>query len=300
MIDDTMKIPSIVCILGMAQGFAPARGPFSDSRPVSSLQLAPAKDVIVLPTEEDVAKAVHAILEEAANKAIAEKGSFALAIPGGSVLKVLSSLEPSGDWVSKTTLAYVNHKCVPNDDLSSAIHAKASSMFLNKWGLTNVVTLDGTDNASSEAESYQKKLEAIPGAVLPRDDTGFPVFDLCLIGVGDDGHIGSLYPNRDEINESTKWAIGVEMKSPPSITLTLPIMQKAKKSVVSAAGKSEKYPKGKASAMRLAVDDEEITPAEFPACALRETTTWIFDEPNASEIPSHSVTSLDEALAGLV
>jgi hypothetical protein len=61
-------------------------------------------------------------------------------------------------------------------------------MFLDRWGLTNVITLDGTDDASSEASAYQTKLEAIPEDVLPRDADGFPIFDLALIGVGDDGH----------------------------------------------------------------------------------------------------------------
>jgi hypothetical protein len=88
-----------------------------------ALAAAPAKDVWILKTEQDVTKAVHKIVEDAASQAIAERGHFALAIPGGSVLKVLSSLD-AGDWASKTTLAYVNHKCVPNDDLDSAIHAK--------------------------------------------------------------------------------------------------------------------------------------------------------------------------------
>lgn len=249
------------------------------------LGLAPAENVWILPTEEDVTKAVHTIVEEAATKAIQEKGSFALAIPGGSVLKVLSTLTPSTDWVSKTTLAYVNHKCVPNDDLKNAIHAKAKSMFLDRWGLSNVITLGGSDDAQKEANDYEQKLRGIPTDVLPRDADGFPVFDLCLIGVGDDGHIGSLYPNRDEISESNKWAIGVEMKNPPSITLTLPVMIRAKRSVVSAAGKSDKYPKGKAAAMRLAIEDPEITPGLFPACALRDTATWILDEPNGSEMP---------------
>ena len=262
-----------------------------------ALQLAPAQDVWILPAEQDVTKAVHSILETAANKAIAEKGSFALAIPGGSVLTVLSSLEPQGDWVSKTTLAYVNHKCVPNDDLSNAIHAKARDKFLDRWGLSNVVTLDGTADAEAEASAYQTKLEAIPTSILPRDADGFPVFDLCLIGVGDDGHIGSLYPGREEINEASKWTIGVEMKSPPSISLTLPVMQRAKQSIVSAAGKSDKYPQGKASAMRLAVDDEQVTPAEFPASALRGTTVWILDEPNGSEMPSRPRATLEEFLS---
>lgn len=285
-------VVSVSFFVAAVQGLIP---PYSYPRATTrnlALDLAPASNVIVLPTEQDVTKAIHNIVEEAASKAIAEKGTFAFAIPGGSVLKVLSSLEPKDDWVSKTTLAYVNHKCVPNDDLSNAIHAKASSMFLDRWGLKNVIILDGTDDAKAEASSYQAKLDAIPAGVLPRDESGFPIFDLCLIGVGDDGHIGSLYPNREEINESTNWVIGVEMKSPPSITLTLPVMQRAKQSVVSAAGKSDKYPKGKAAAMKLAVDDEEITPSKFPASALRKTTQWIFDEPNASDMPSRPRTTL--------
>ena len=61
-------------------------------------------------------------------------------------------------------------------------------MFLKRWGLTNVVTLDGTDDAQAEAASYQAKLEELSPSILPRDADGFPVFDLALIGVGDDGH----------------------------------------------------------------------------------------------------------------
>lgn len=73
-------------------------------------------------------------------------------------------------------------------------------------------------------------------------------------------------------------------------------MQRAKQSVVSAAGKSEKYPKGKAAAMRLAIEDPVITPKEFPACALRETAVWILDEPNASEMPTLKRSSLEDVV----
>ena len=31
---------------------------------------------------------------------------------------------------------------------------------------------------------------------------GLPVFDMMLIGVGDDGHVGSLYPSRAEVGDS--------------------------------------------------------------------------------------------------
>lgn len=252
---------------------------------VSVLQAAPAKKVHILPTEADVTAAVHQIVESSAKKAIAARGHFALAIPGGSVLKVLSTLDPDSDWVEKTTLAFVNHKCVPVDDVTSAIEAQARDKFLDRWGLTDVVSLGGTSDGEKEAAEYESKLKALPESKLPRDADGFPMFDLALVGVGDDGHIGSLYPYRGEIDVvDGPWIVAAYLKDPPGISLTLPVMQRAKTTVISAAGSSVKYPNGKASAMRLAVADENVTPKDFPASALREYAVWIFDEPNGSEM----------------
>ncbi|KAL7539695.1 hypothetical protein ACHAWF_006481 [Thalassiosira exigua] len=251
----------------------------------SALHAAPASRVHVLPTEADVTSAVHQIVQNAAKEAINKRGHFALAIPGGSVLKILSTLDPDGDWAEKTTLAFVNHKCVPVDDVGSAIEAQAREKFLDRWGLTDVVSLGGTADGEKEAAEYESKLRSVPESKLPRDDDGFPVFDLALVGVGDDGHIGSLYPARDEISVvDGPWVVPAFLKDPPSISLTLPVMQRAKSTVISAAGKSAKYPNGKAGAMRLAIADEVVTPEEFPASALREHAVWILDGPNGSEI----------------
>lgn len=253
----------------------------------SSLQAAPASKVHILPTEADVSSAVHQIVESAAKNAISARGHFALAIPGGSVLKVLSSLDPDSDWVQKTTLAFVNHKCVSIDDVSSAIEAQARKKFLDRWGLTDIISLGGTSDGEKEATEYEAALKALPESKLPRDGDGFPVFDLALVGVGDDGHIGSLYPNRGEIDVvEGPWVVPAFQKDPPSISLTLPVMQRAKSTVISAAGQSEKYPNGKAAAMRMAIADEEVTPKTFPASALRENAIWILDEPNGSEMES--------------
>jgi 6-phosphogluconolactonase len=261
--------------------------------PSSTLNLAPAKDVWILPDEEAVTKAVHKIVVEAAEKAIKERGNFAIAIPGGSVLKILSTLE-AGSWAKDTTLVYVNHKCVSMDDEDQAIHAKAKKMFLDRWGIASAVTLDGTGDSDYESAEYCKKLKALPEVVLPRDEEGYPVFDLCLVGVGDDGHIGSLYPNRDDILTTDQWVVGVNMKTPPGISLTLPVMQRAKKTVVAAAGQSAKYPKGKAEAMKLAIQYPDVRPQLFPACALREDAIWILDEANASDMPEMKRSKLEE------
>jgi 6-phosphogluconolactonase len=265
----------------------------------------PARDVWVLPTEHDVATAVHTIVKEAAKVAIADRGHFALAIPGGSVLKILSSMDHTDnddddddDWTSKMTVAYVNHKCVANDDRDRAIHAQARALFLDRWNVSDdqVIRLDDSSSRGDDddesvdaiyiASDYQSKLEALSETVLPRHPTtGYPVFDLMLIGVGDDGHIGSLYPNQPHVNVNTAWTVGVvKAKGPSSISLSLPVMQHAKFSVVAAAGKSTKYPQGKATAMRYAIADGSMSPTTFPACALRETAIWILDEPNASQL----------------
>jgi 6-phosphogluconolactonase len=279
---------------------ADAFSPIPNTRRVQvALHLAPASKVHILQTESDVTSAVHSIVSNAAKSAIASRGHFALAIPGGSVLKVLTSLEP--DWdVSKMTLAFVNHKCVPIDDVKTAIEAQARTKFLDRWGFNNIISLGGTSDGEKEAKEYEAKLKSLSDSILPRDGDGFPMFDLALVGVGDDGHIGSLYPNRGEIDVvDGPWVVPAFQKDPPSISLTLPVMQRAKQTVISAAGKSEKYPNGKAEAMRLAVAEENITPKDFPASALRDSAVWIFDEPNGSQL-GMGLSTVDKAVGDVV
>jgi 6-phosphogluconolactonase len=178
--------------------------------PVFSLQAssagavapAPVDKVVVLEDAAAVGNAVRKIVGESAVQAIADHGYFALAIPGGSILKMLVGddiLAAGGDWTSKTVIAYVNHKCVPMEDGDLATHAKARKLFMDKWERVNVIVLDGTDDGAAEAASYEAKMKALSDKELPRDAAGLPVFDLALIGVGDDGHVGSLYPGRDEV-----------------------------------------------------------------------------------------------------
>ena len=70
---------------------------------------------------------------------------------------------------------------------------------------------------------------------------------MALIGVGDDGHVGSLYPGRDEVLIEDKWVLPVEMKVPGSISLSLPVMAGAKQVIIAACGVSDKYPKVRAA-----------------------------------------------------
>lgn len=258
-----------------------------------SIEAAPVDKVKILKDSDEVGSRIREIVREAAEEAISERGSFALAIPGGSILKMLVGTardekgEQQDDWTSKTTVAYVNHKCVAMDDAKLATHAKATALFFKDWSDDcNILTMSGTDDADKEANEYEEMMRSLPVNTLPVNDDGLPVFDLALIGVGDDGHIGSLYPSREEVlvRRDGPWVLPVTMKQPPSITLSLPVMQSAKKVVVAACGVSEKYPQGKSAGMRRAIADETETIQSFPAVGLRCCALWVMDEAAASKL----------------
>ena len=193
------------------------------------MRLAPVDPMLldVVNDAEEVGIVVRNRLEAAASAAISERGHFSLAIPGGSVMKLLDGTSPI--WSDKCTVAYVNHKAVAMDDAALATHAKASALFLDEgWAGSQVLTLDGSSDAAAEASSYEAQLKALAESQLPRNEAGLPVFDLMLLGVGDDGHIGSLYPNRAEVLDvSGAWVLPVEHKTPGSITMSLPVPAEA-------------------------------------------------------------------------
>lgn len=155
---------------------------------------------------------------------------FLQAVPGGSVLKMLGGLKELGkevDW-SKVFLFYVNHKCVPNDD-ASATHFKALSIFLDAcpavaFSMTEAA-VGVTKGHDTDAHLYRNQIES----VLPQHD-GLPIFDYMLLGMGKDGHIGSLYPGRKEVlmTDKHQWVLSVDKKSPSSISLSLPVMNAAR------------------------------------------------------------------------
>jgi 6-phosphogluconolactonase len=164
---------------------------------------------IIYENQNLLKSAINEDFKKQANQAIQLKGNFFVAIPGGSILKILScltDLKNDLDW-SKIHIFYVNHKCVPRND-PTATDTKARTFFINEVGPTNVYSLVNNETGElleNPRKFYENKLKDLLPIV-----NNFPQFDLIILGAGKDGHIGSLYPNRKEILEKNEWVLDVD------------------------------------------------------------------------------------------
>ncbi|MGQ0465429.1 MAG: 6-phosphogluconolactonase [Sporichthyaceae bacterium] len=138
--------------------------------------------------------------------------------------------------------------------------------------------LDG-DDPDAAAERYAKELKA---ASRPEDHGPAPTFDVLMLGVGPDGHVASLFPERPALHETVRGAVAVRNspKPPPTrISLTLPAIRSAREVWLVAAG-AEKAP-----VVRMALTG--AGPVQIPAAGAlgRARTLWLLDRAAASELP---------------
>mmetsp|Transcript_21975 Transcript_21975/g.54149 ORF Transcript_21975/g.54149 Transcript_21975/m.54149 type:complete len:183 (-) Transcript_21975:22-570(-) len=178
-------------------------------------------------------------------------------------------------------LAYVNHKCVPLDDKDST-HFKAKGLFVDEVAPGIVTAPLGTADGAKEATEYEKELRKLCDAEkLPVNSDGYPVFDLMLLGMGNDGHMGSLHPNRPEIlHKGGEWILAaVKDSAPASITMSLGVMNAAKCVVISMTGES------KAAAVKKALEDKD-EPGTFPVQMLapQDGVTFVCDKGAAKDL----------------
>ncbi|HEX6500789.1 MAG TPA: 6-phosphogluconolactonase [Micromonosporaceae bacterium] len=138
---------------------------------------------------------------------------------------------------------------------------------------------DGVDGADPEAAAA-RYAEMLAAAARPGTQR-LPHFDVLLLGVGEDGHVASVFPEHPVSYETrTVSAVRGSPKPPPvRTTLTLPAINTAEEVWLVAAGPE------KASAVGLALTG--AGPVQLPAAGVQgvERTLWLLDRAAAASLP---------------
>ena len=180
-------------------------------------------------TDRFVESTVEFICNEA-TAAVAERGEFRLSLCGGRTpAKVYRSLAKVKDFPwDKTVITFGDERCYPPDHERSN-YRMAREAFIDEVGLAEgqVVRMQGELGAESAAQVCEDDLRSRAKV------SGEEIFahDLLLLGMGDDGHTASLFPETPALAETERWVVGnyVLKFDEHRITFTYPLINAARK-----------------------------------------------------------------------
>ena len=223
---------------------------------------------------EQLAKNVISI----AQKAITEKGRFDFVLTGGSSPKELYRLLSTTykneiDW-DKTYFFFGDERTVlPFEKDYNGLMAKESFFDNLELKEGHIFYVDTNLSPEEAAADYKQKLDQhFAGAPI--------VFDLILLGMGDDAHTASIFPGTTLVNnqELTAASVWVEKLNTNRVSLTAPLINQAKNIyfITFGANKAEALAK---------VFGEEKEFSNYPSQLIKPANgdlQWFVDEAAAS------------------
>ena len=186
---------------------------------------------------EEVARAVA---EEAFVRP-SQEGWVHIALSGGSTPRLLFSLlaeEPLRSAVrwDRIHLYWVDERCVPPTDPDS------------NYGMTKATLLDHVPipedqvhriRGEADPEREAKDYCWLVGSELPFDGE-YPVFDIVLLGLGDDGHTSSIFPYEPQLlTEEAPYAVATSPRGQRRIALTGPTILAARQLLFLVTGETK-------------------------------------------------------------
>jgi 6-phosphogluconolactonase len=244
----------------------------------------PAKPKLFLARDE-AALAKHAaqLVLEASAAAFRDHGRFYFCLTGGKTPRKLyeTLADPYYrdriEWTN-TLLLWNDERCVPPADPESNFKM-ANDALLTKVPIPekNVFRMPAEMTPpNAAAKAYEQTLKTIFKGY-------FPKIDLMLLGVGDDGHIASLFPKTEALNETEHWVVmnHVEKLSSNRITLTLPVINNARRILFLVSGEAK-------AGIVKEILRTDLPTNRYPAQLVKTyegEITWIFDKAAMSKCP---------------
>lgn len=166
---------------------------------------------------------------------------FHIALSGGSTPKLLfrhlaENYKDTIDW-SKVHFWWGDERMVPVDDDESN-YKMTNELLLSQINIPegNIHRVHGEEDPPTESVRYGDEIEML----VPEKET-WPVFNLIILGMGDDGHTSSIFPNQMELLHSLDVC---EVSTHPSsgqkrITLTGKVLNSAEKTAFLVTGQNK-------------------------------------------------------------
>jgi 6-phosphogluconolactonase len=150
---------------------------------------------------------------------------------------------------------WADERCVPPDDPESNFHLAKELLFGPlKIGDAQIHRIRGEDLPAAAGETASTEIVQI----APLNEAGQPVLDFIFLGMGEDGHVASIFPGEPDVSISDKAiyrAVNNSPKPPPNrITLGYSAITAAKQVWVLVSGT------GKKAALRESLCSKGRTP----------------------------------------
>ncbi|HXE45578.1 MAG TPA: 6-phosphogluconolactonase [Conexibacter sp.] len=197
---------------------------------------------------EDAARTCAERVATAIADARARHGAAHIALAGGHTpARAYELLAPLVDDWRDVHLWFGDERCVPLDDPESN-HALVVRTLLARLPagrprpIVHAVEGAGDGDPAAAAAAYERALRA----QLPTGAAEIPQLDLALLGLGEDGHTASLFPDDPVLEEREQLCVAVHGSKPPfeRVTLTLPVLLAARAIAVLTAGAGKAWAVG--------------------------------------------------------
>jgi 6-phosphogluconolactonase len=191
-------------------------------------------------------------------KLVSQKKELYVCLSGGSTPEIIyknlsADYNAKIDW-RKVHLFWGDERCVPPDSEQSN-YGMTKKYLLNFIDIPekNIHPVDGKNDPEKEVIRYSEVIKKI----VPFKNE-YPVFDLVMLGLGDDGHTASIFPDQMwSLNSKKIYEITVHpLTGQKRITLSGTVINNARKVIFLITGKS------KAAIVKKILEEK---PKKFPA-----------------------------------
>lgn len=165
-----------------------------------------------------------------ADRIAASNERFRIALSGGNTPRALYAALASDDYFGlidwdRIVLFWGDERFVPASNSESnfrMVHEVLLSHVPIPAQNIKPIPTDGSPEDAAKRYEAELKQDYGSDALDPAD----PLFDLVLLGLGDDGHLCSLFPGSPVLEERSHWVSAVTGSRPePRITLTYPAIE---------------------------------------------------------------------------